>query len=186
MPVTLSTLDHAYDAPDGRTITKVLAGLDGKRNLVATLAREEATYLQATGSAAGGFTLVYQDGSLERRYRSVETTLPLARVTQAFHQYFRGEPGWREGLRWEEDRERFEVTTWYESWWIYLVGLLAAEAGFQACDAALQTFGGYGYAKEFYVERLWREIRLYKIAPISQQMALNYLSEHVLGLPRSY
>src|SRR6266496_5052857 len=64
--------------------------------------------------------------------------------------------------------------------------LLAAEAGFQACDAALQTFGGFGYAKEFYVERLWREIRLYKIAPISQQMALNYLSEHVLGLPRSY
>jgi alkylation response protein AidB-like acyl-CoA dehydrogenase len=64
--------------------------------------------------------------------------------------------------------------------------LLASEAGFQACDAALQTFGGYGYAKEFYVERLWREIRLYKIAPISQQMALNYLSEHVLGLPRSY
>jgi alkylation response protein AidB-like acyl-CoA dehydrogenase len=64
--------------------------------------------------------------------------------------------------------------------------LLAAEAGFQACDAALQTFGGFGYAKEFYVERLWREVRLYKIAPISQQMALNYLSEHVLGLPRSY
>ena len=64
--------------------------------------------------------------------------------------------------------------------------LMAAEAGFEACDVALQTFGGYGYAKEFYVERLWREIRLYKIAPVSQQMALNYLSEHVLGLPKSY
>src|SRR6185312_15469685 len=64
--------------------------------------------------------------------------------------------------------------------------MLAAEAGFNACDAALQTFGGYGYAKEFHVERLWREIRLYKIAPVSQQMALNYLAEHVLGLPRSY
>jgi alkylation response protein AidB-like acyl-CoA dehydrogenase len=64
--------------------------------------------------------------------------------------------------------------------------LLAAEAGFRACDVALQTFGGFGYAKEFYVERLWREVRLYKIAPISQQMALNYLAEHVLGLPRSY
>jgi acyl-CoA dehydrogenase len=64
--------------------------------------------------------------------------------------------------------------------------LLAAEAGFNACDAALQTFGGFGYAKECYVERLWREVRLYKIAPISQQMALNYLAEHVLGLPRSY
>ncbi|MEK7769474.1 MAG: acyl-CoA dehydrogenase family protein, partial [candidate division NC10 bacterium] len=45
--------------------------------------------------------------------------------------------------------------------------LIAAEAGFNACDVALQTFGGYGYAKEFHVERLWREVRLYKIAPIS-------------------
>jgi alkylation response protein AidB-like acyl-CoA dehydrogenase len=64
--------------------------------------------------------------------------------------------------------------------------LLAADAGFEACDVALQTHGGYGYAKEFYVERLWREVRLYKIAPVSQQMVLNYLSEHVLGLPKSY
>jgi alkylation response protein AidB-like acyl-CoA dehydrogenase len=64
--------------------------------------------------------------------------------------------------------------------------LLGAEAGFEACDVAVQTHGGYGYAREFHVERLWREIRLYKIAPVSQQMVLNYLSEHVLGLPRSY
>jgi acyl-CoA dehydrogenase len=64
--------------------------------------------------------------------------------------------------------------------------VLAAEAGFEACDAALQTFGGFGYAKEFHVERLWREVRLYKIAPVSQQMALNYLAERVLGLPKSY
>jgi alkylation response protein AidB-like acyl-CoA dehydrogenase len=64
--------------------------------------------------------------------------------------------------------------------------LMAAEAGFEACDVAVQTHGGYGYAKEFYVERLWREVRLYKIAPVSQQMVLNYLSEHVLDLPKSY
>ncbi|MEK7879052.1 MAG: acyl-CoA dehydrogenase family protein [candidate division NC10 bacterium] len=64
--------------------------------------------------------------------------------------------------------------------------LIAAEAGFNACDAALQTFGGFGYAKEFHVERLWREVRLFKIAPVSQEMALNYLAEHVLGLPKSY
>ena len=125
MPVILSTLDHAYDAPDGGTISKVLAGLDGKRNLVATLAREEVTYLQASGSAATGFTLIYQDGSLERRYRSAETTVPLGRVTQAFHQYLRGEEGWREGVRWEEDRERLEIFNWYESWWIYLAALFA-------------------------------------------------------------
>jgi alkylation response protein AidB-like acyl-CoA dehydrogenase len=64
--------------------------------------------------------------------------------------------------------------------------LLAAEAGCAACDAALQTFGGRGYDKAFHVERLWREARLYKIAPISQEMALNYLAERVLGLPKSY
>jgi acyl-CoA dehydrogenase len=64
--------------------------------------------------------------------------------------------------------------------------LLAAEAGCAAVDHAVQTHGGYGYAREFDVERLYREIRLYKIAPVSQQMVLNYLSEHVLGLPRSY
>ena len=63
---------------------------------------------------------------------------------------------------------------------------LGAEAGFEACDAALQTLGGFGYAKEYHVERLWREVRLYRIAPISQEMVLNYLSQHVLGLPRSY
>jgi alkylation response protein AidB-like acyl-CoA dehydrogenase len=63
---------------------------------------------------------------------------------------------------------------------------LAAEAGFAACDAAVQTLGGFGYAREFHVERLWREVRLYKIAPVSQQMALNYLAERVLGLPKSY
>ncbi len=64
--------------------------------------------------------------------------------------------------------------------------LMSAEAGFEACDTALQTLGGFGYAKEFYIERLWREVRLYKIAPVSQQMVLNYLAEHVLHLPRSY
>ena len=64
--------------------------------------------------------------------------------------------------------------------------LRAAEAGFEACDTALQTHGGMGYAKEFHVERLWREVRLYRLAPISQEMVLNYLSEHVLGLPKSY
>jgi acyl-CoA dehydrogenase len=63
---------------------------------------------------------------------------------------------------------------------------LAADAGFEACDTALQTHGGYGYAKEYHVERLWRESRLFRLAPISQEMVLNYLSEHVLGLPKSY
>jgi acyl-CoA dehydrogenase len=64
--------------------------------------------------------------------------------------------------------------------------LRAAEAGFRACDRALQTFGGFGYASEYNVERYWRESRLMRIAPVSQEMALNYLAEHLLGLPKSY
>ena len=63
---------------------------------------------------------------------------------------------------------------------------LAAEAGFFAADAAVQTHGGFGYAREYHVERYWREARLMKLAPISQEMILNFIAEHELGLPRSY
>ena len=64
--------------------------------------------------------------------------------------------------------------------------LRAADAGFEACDRAVQTLGGYGYMREYDVERFFRECRMLKIAPVSQEMVLNYLSEHVLQLPRSY
>jgi acyl-CoA dehydrogenase len=64
--------------------------------------------------------------------------------------------------------------------------LLAADAGFQAADAAVQVHGGFGYASEYHVERYWREARLLRIAPLPQEMVLNYLAEHILGLPRSY
>jgi acyl-CoA dehydrogenase len=63
---------------------------------------------------------------------------------------------------------------------------LCADAGFAAADAAVQTHGGYGYAREYHVERYFREARLLRIAPVSQEMVLNYVSEHVLELPRSY
>ncbi len=63
---------------------------------------------------------------------------------------------------------------------------LCADAGFQAADRALQTHGGMGYSEEYPVARYFREARLLRIAPISQEMVLNYLGSHVLGLPRSY
>lgn len=63
---------------------------------------------------------------------------------------------------------------------------LAGEAGFRAADVAVSVHGGYGFAREFHVERYFREARLLRIAPISQEMVLNYVAEHVLGLPRSY
>ena len=63
---------------------------------------------------------------------------------------------------------------------------LCADAGFDAADRALQTHGGMGYSEEYHVARYFREARLLRIAPLSQEMVLNYLGEHVLGLPRSY
>jgi len=63
---------------------------------------------------------------------------------------------------------------------------LAAEAGFKACQDAMTTHGGFGYAKEFHVERYLREIMIGRIAPISPQLIQNFIAEQVLGLPKSY
>lgn len=63
---------------------------------------------------------------------------------------------------------------------------LCADAGFKAADQAIQTHGGMGYAVEYHVERYFRESRILRLAPVSQEMVLNYISTHVLGLPKSY
>ena len=63
---------------------------------------------------------------------------------------------------------------------------LAAEAGFNACEQAVLTHGGMGYAKEYHVERYFREIMIPRIAPVSREMILNFVGEKVLGLPRSF
>lgn len=63
---------------------------------------------------------------------------------------------------------------------------LGGEAGFNACEAAVLAHGGMGYAKEFHVERYFREAMIARIAPVSREMILNYIAERVLGLPKSY
>ena len=63
---------------------------------------------------------------------------------------------------------------------------LAGHAAAQATDRAIQTLGGMGYAREYHVERLWRDARLFRVAPVSEEMVLNYVAQHDLGLPRSY
>ena len=63
---------------------------------------------------------------------------------------------------------------------------LAAEAGFDACDRAMQTLGGYGYSQEYHVERLWRDVRLFRLAPLAQELILGFVGQHVLGMPKSY
>jgi acyl-CoA dehydrogenase len=64
--------------------------------------------------------------------------------------------------------------------------MLAADASFEAANACIQTHGGFGFAEEYDVERKFRETRLYQVAPISTNLILSYLSEHVLQLPRSF
>jgi alkylation response protein AidB-like acyl-CoA dehydrogenase len=64
--------------------------------------------------------------------------------------------------------------------------LLASEAAWHAADSCMQTFGGFAYAREYGIERKWRETRLYQTAPISTNMILAYVGQHVLGMPRSY
>jgi len=64
--------------------------------------------------------------------------------------------------------------------------LLASEAAWKAAEACLQTHGGFGFAEEYDVERKFRETRLYQVAPISTNLILSYIAEHVLGLPRSF
>jgi acyl-CoA dehydrogenase len=63
---------------------------------------------------------------------------------------------------------------------------LCADAAFEAADRAVQTHGGYGYAREYHVERYFREARLMRLAPVSQELVLAYLGQHALGLPKSY
>jgi alkylation response protein AidB-like acyl-CoA dehydrogenase len=64
--------------------------------------------------------------------------------------------------------------------------MLAAEASWAAAECCIQTHGGFGFAEEFDIERKFRETRLYQVAPISTNLILSFLAEHVLGLPRSY
>jgi len=63
---------------------------------------------------------------------------------------------------------------------------LASEAAWEAGEAAMITLGGYGFTKEYHVERKWREARLYRTAPIANNLVLSFVAEHLLGLPRSY
>ena len=64
--------------------------------------------------------------------------------------------------------------------------MLAADASWEAANACVQTHGGFGFAEEYDVERKFRETRLYQVAPISTNLILSFVAEHVLGMPRSY
>jgi hypothetical protein len=124
----LTTHDTGYQRPDGPTIAKVLASLDGGRNVLATLGTSDATYLQASGSVQTGFGLYLQEGSLERRYRTRDRALPLAWVTEAFQRYAGGDLGWRDAVAWEQDPIHVPRESWMTSWPAYITLLVAVAA----------------------------------------------------------
>ena len=98
MALTLTTHDTRFDQLDDATIAKVLASLDGSRNVLATL----------------------------RRFRSRDQAVPLAQVTEIFQTYARGEATWRAGLAWEPVPIIPPATAWYSTWWAYGGAILAA------------------------------------------------------------
>ncbi|HTG11943.1 MAG TPA: hypothetical protein VK746_14180 [Candidatus Eisenbacteria bacterium] len=128
MDLLLTTHDTGYPRPDGPTIAKVLASLDGGRNVLATLGVSDATYLQASGSVQTGFGLYLQEGSLARRFRTTDRALPLAWVTEAFQRYAAGDLTWRDGVAWEEEHIRVPRESWMTSWPAYIALLVAVSA----------------------------------------------------------
>jgi len=128
MSLTLTTHDTRFDDPDGATIAKVLASLDGGRNVIATLERSEVTYLQAEGSAQTGFALEYQEGAIHQRYRSRAGALPLAQVTEIFQAYAQDDAAWRRDLPWEHVPYVPPKVPWFSTWWGYTLALLAVAA----------------------------------------------------------
>jgi hypothetical protein len=128
MDLLLTTHDTGYQGPDGPTIAKVLASLDGGRNVLATLGTSDATYLQASGSVQTGFGLYLQEGSLERRLRTKDRALPLAWVSEAFQRYAGGDLSWRDAVAWEQDPIHVPRESWMTSWPAYIALLVAVSA----------------------------------------------------------
>ena len=127
MAMILSTHDTGYERPDDATIAKVLASLDGGRNVLATLGATDESYLQAQGSVRTGFGLDFQEGSLDRHYRTTNRALPLDWVTAAFQRYARGDLSWRSEVEWEKEEIKVPRSGWWNSWIAYVV-LIAAIA----------------------------------------------------------
>jgi hypothetical protein len=128
MALTLTTHDTGFADPDEPTIAQVLASLDGRHRALATLGRSEFAYVQASGSVDDGFAVEYQEGSLDQRYRSRPAALPLARTTEMFLKYARGDSSWRDGLEWEHIPFALPQTHWSGTWvgFAILLGLVIA------------------------------------------------------------
>ncbi len=157
---------------EGRGFRYILDGMNAERLLIAAECIGDAKWFTARSVAYAGERKVF--GRAIGQNQGV--AFPIAK---AYAQMRAAELLVREGL------ERFEAGLPCGEQ-ANMAKMLAAEASWAAGEACIQTHGGYGFAEEYDIERKFRETRLYQVAPISTNLILSYVAEHVLGLPRSY
>jgi acyl-CoA dehydrogenase len=157
---------------EGRGFRYILSGMNAERILIAAECIGDAKWFIAKASAYAKERNVF--GRPIGQNQGVQ--FPIAR---AYAQMCAAELMVREAAeRYESGADIGEEAN--------IAKLLAADASWAAADMCVQTFGGFGFAEEYDIERKFRETRLYQVAPISTNLILSYISEHVLGLPRSY
>ena len=157
---------------EGRGFRYILDGMNAERLLIAAECIGDAKWFTAKSTAYANERKVF--GRPIGQNQGV--AFPIAR---AYAQMRAAELLVREGL------ERFEAGLPCGEQ-ANMAKMLAAEASWAAGEACIQTHGGYGFAEEYDIERKFRETRLYQVAPISTNLILSYVAEHVLGMPRSY
>ena len=157
---------------EGRGFRYILDGMNAERLLIAAECIGDAKWFTARSVAYANERRVF--GRAIGQNQGV--AFPIAR---AYAQMRAAKLLVREGL------ERFEAGLPCGEQ-ANMAKMLAAEASWAAGEACIQTHGGYGFAEEYDIERKFRETRLYQVAPISTNLILSYVAEHVLGLPRSY
>ncbi|MXW20431.1 MAG: acyl-CoA dehydrogenase [Gammaproteobacteria bacterium] len=157
---------------EGQGFRYILDGMNAERTLIAAECIGDGRWFIDRASAYAGEREVFgrpigrNQGvqfPIARAYASVEAAALM--VTDAAEKFDRG------------------LSTGKEA---NMAKLLASEAAWEAAEACVQTFGGFGFAEEYDVERKFRETRLYQVAPVSTNMILSYIGQHVLGMPRSY
>ncbi len=157
---------------EGRGFRYILSGMNAERILIAAECIGDAKWFIAKASAYAKDRNVF--GRPIGQNQGVQ--FPIAR---AYAQMRAAELMVREAAeRYESGADIGEEAN--------IAKLLAADASWAAADMCVQTFGGFGFAEDYDIERKFRETRLYQVAPISTNLILSYIAEHVLGLPRSY
>jgi acyl-CoA dehydrogenase len=157
---------------EGKGFRYILSGMNAERILIAAECIGDAKWFIAKASAYAKDRNVF--GRPIGQNQGVQ--FPIAR---AYAQMRAAELMVREAAeRYEDGADIGEEAN--------IAKLLAADASWAAADMCVQTFGGFGFAEDYDIERKFRETRLYQVAPISTNLILSYIAEHVLGLPRSY